>query len=90
MEKQFDENAHIAIEKLNSFGIASDNIVTLIRTDLSKPFTYGQTTVFALSDSLCVLNDDGSLYLKKYNEITDFYAENYVSSGEMIKMGSFQ
>ena len=80
MEKQFEENDQIAIEKLNSLGIAADDIITLIHTDLSKPFTYGETSVFALNDSLCVLNDDGSLCLKKYNEITDLYAENYVSS----------
>lgn len=84
MEKQFEENDKFAIEKLNSLGIAADDIITLIHTDLSKPFTYGEATVFALKDSLCVLNDDGSLCLKKYNEITDLYAENYVSSGELI------
>ncbi len=84
MEKQFDKNARVAVEKLNSFGIAADDIITYISTDLSKPFTYGETTVFALSDSLCILHGDGSLFLKKYNEISDIYAENYVSSGELI------
>lgn len=84
MEKQFDESVQVAVEKLNSFGIAADNIITFIRTDLSRPYAYGETTVFALSDSLCVLHDDGSFFLKKYSEITDIYAENYVSSGELI------
>ena len=84
MKEQFDKIAEITQEKLISLGFTSDDIIISVHTDLSKPYTYGETTLYALKDSLCVLHDDGSLLLRKYSEITDIYAENYVSSGELI------
>ncbi len=84
MDRQFDTDVKEILEKLRSLGICDDNILATVRTDLSQPYTYGETTLCALSDSLCVLSDDGSFFLKKYSEITDVYTENYVSSGALI------
>lgn len=84
MENMIFADENELLEKLNSLGIAADNIVASLITDLSKPYGYGVTTLCALKDSLCVLNEDGSFILKKYCELTDIYAENYVSSGALI------
>lgn len=84
MEKSFDENVKSIEEKLTAFGIAADSIAACVHADLSHPDTYGETTVCALKDSLCVLRGDGGFLSKKYSEIADIYAENYVSSGALI------
>jgi len=69
---------------LSSYDIAPDEIEFYIKTDLSEPTMYGSTYVIALSDSLCVVRSDKSFFRKFYNEITDIFALNYVSSGELI------
>ena len=71
-------------EKLKSFGIDEKNIVATLTTDLDRPCSYGRTTLCALKDSLCILGEDGSFSLKKYDDITDVYTDTYVSSGSII------
>ena len=77
------EKVNIA-EKLESFGYAADSMLAYVCCDLSRPDTYGETVLCALSDYLCVIGEDGSFFSKNYSEVTDIYAENYVSSGGII------
>ncbi len=65
----------------------NENIVAFCECDLSFG-TYGKTLVCVLSDSLCVLGENGDFWRKKYSEIADIYVLNYVSSGEIIVKAS--
>lgn len=84
MGKQFDGGIKSAEEKLAEFGFAADDIVACLRFDLSNSGSYGESVVYALKDTLCVLHGDGSFFSKKYTQIDDVYVENYVSSGSVI------
>lgn len=84
MENVILSHKNEVIEKLSSLGIAAGSIIAWLETDMARPYGYGTTTVCALQDSLCVLNEDGSFTFKRYSEITDVYTENYVSSGALI------
>ena len=60
-----------------------DDVVVSCECDLSAG-NYKKTLVAVLPDCLCILRDNGEFLSKKYSEIEDIYAENYVSSGELI------
>ncbi len=84
MKNQIEACEKELIEKLKSFGIDEKSIVATLTTDISRPCSYGRTTLCALKDSLCILGEDGSFSLKKYDDITDVYTDTYVSSGSLI------
>ena len=71
-------------EKLLSFGYCADSLLASIYCDLSRPDTYGETVLCALENCICAIGEDGSFFSRTYSDITDIYAENYVSSGGII------
>lgn len=71
-------------ETLKFHGIAAEDVVATLYCDLSTPGTYGESIVCALRDSICVFGSDGSFLKRKYEEITDVYTQNFVSSGSIV------
>ncbi len=84
MEKKEISCEKEVFEKLEKLGINKDGIIATLVTDLDRPANYGKTTVCALEDSLCVIGEDGSFFLKNYKDISDVYTDTYVSSGSLI------
>ncbi len=84
MKEKHQEKENLMIDELASFGIEKGDVVLSCECDLSFGGKYGKTLVCVLSDSLCILGDDGSFMRKKYSDIEDIYAESYVASGELI------
>ena len=84
MKKETISCENEMIEALEKYGIDKDSIIAVLETDLARPSTYGKTTLYALQDSLCILGENGSFVLKKYNDITDIYTDTFVSSGSLI------
>ncbi len=72
------------LDNLEKLGIDTNSIIAVLETDLDRPANYGKTTLIALPDSLCVLSEDGSFFIKNYKNITNLYTDIYVSSGSII------
>ncbi len=83
MKKTHQKEDNSMIDKIKDFISESDEIILSCECDLSCG-KYAKTLVCALSDSLCVLRDDGTFIREKYCDIDSIYAENYVSSGGLI------
>ena len=79
-----NENNNYISEKLREFGFQPDSVIASVTTDLSHPYSYGNTHIFALKDMLCIIGEDGSFQSEKYDNIIDIFVENYVSSGALI------
>lgn len=84
MQNAKDENKSYIAEKLSEFGFQPDSVIASVTTDLSHPYSYGNTHICALNDMLCVIGEDGSFQTEKYDDIIDVFVENYVSSGALI------
>lgn len=74
----------ILCKKLESLGISADNVKAYLKTDMSLPYSFGDTFLCAFPDSVCVLYEDGRFLLKKYSELSEIYVDSYVSSGMII------
>ena len=84
LQKVKEADRKIITEKLDSCGIAMDELVAFAACDLSHPETYGTSMLCALKDALCVFYEDGTFLLRKYSEIKSINTENYISSGAVV------
>ena len=73
------------VSMLDSVGdyFNKDDVIVSCECDLSSG-NYKKTLVAVLPERICMLRDDGVFVSKKYSEIEEIYAVNYVSSGELI------
>ena len=71
LKKAEEISREIITEKLSSYGIAADELVSFVTCDLSHPETYGASVMCALRDALCVIYEDGTFVLRKYSVITN-------------------
>ena len=77
----------ILLKEIENYIGKDDEIIVSCECDLSSCL-YKNALVCVLSDSLCVLDEDGGFFRKKYSEISDIYVRSYVTSGEIIIVSS--
>ena len=81
---EFNINDASVLDKLKAYSIKEDDIAAALECDLTDTQMYAKSTICALSDALCVIDNEGRFFRKDYKDIEDIYAENYVSSGAVI------
>lgn len=84
LQKTMETDRETITEKLNSYGIATDELVSFVTCDLSHPETYGTCVLCALRGAICVIYEDGTFLLREYSEIKSINTENYISSGAVV------